>query len=164
MDGIPRLPGVTHAIDFSPAFAIHNEQLRIPRMPVNGSGNARIDLMHQCIEAARRAAAVRPHVDPSAQTTRGGLERYVLPTNHRLPMAAPFVEELGAALFLHRIVSDRGRGPGLGRHRVVPPDPFARRGREWISCAEPWHRTSLLPGRRGICSPCSFLRNVVPCW
>src|SRR5207253_2476817 len=92
MDGIPRLPVVTNAIDFGPAFAIHNEQLRVPRMPVNGGGHPRIDLMHQCIEAARRAAAVRPHVDPTAQTARGGLERYVLRTNHRLPMAAPFVD------------------------------------------------------------------------
>src|SRR5205814_2805309 len=43
MDRVPRLPLVTHAVDFGPAAALHHEEDRIPRVPMNGRHNSGID-------------------------------------------------------------------------------------------------------------------------
>ena len=79
-------------------------------------GRARVDLVHQRIQAARRPVAVPSHVDAGAQPARGGDERNILFANDRLAVLAPFVDEFGAALLLDVIV----RGDGMGFCAQMP--------------------------------------------
>src|SRR5207253_2710644 len=114
MDRIPGLPLVALAVGLGPARALDDEELCVPRMPVDGGQRAGIDLVHERIEAARGRVAVPAHVDAGAHAPRGGLEHHVFLADHRAAVLAPLLDELRPPLLLDVVVRDRGRG--LGRH------------------------------------------------
>src|SRR5258708_5048700 len=125
MDRIPGLPVVAHAVDFGPAAAFDHERNRVPRMPVNRRSRPGVDLVRERVQAARRAITVPAHVHAAAHAAGGRPEHHVLPADHALAVLAPLLEELGAPLLLHVVVS--GGSGGLGRHR--PADLGGRAGR-----------------------------------
>src|SRR5204863_9708087 len=111
---------VALAVDLGPARALDDKELRVPRMSVDGGRLARVDLVHQRIEAAGRRVAVPAHVDAGAHAARGGLQRHVFLADDAAAVLAPFLDELGAALLLDVVMRDR-RG-GLSRHfRYMEP-------------------------------------------
>src|SRR3982751_4926440 len=87
-------------------------------MAVDGGGDARVDLVHERVQATGGRIAVRAHVDAAAQPARGPLEDHVFLANHRAPVLAPLLDELLPALLLDVVVRDRGRR--LGRHWMFP--------------------------------------------
>src|SRR5258708_13315895 len=125
MDRIPGLPVVAHAVDFGPAAALDQERNRVPRMPVKRRGGRGVGVVGGRARAARRAITVPAHVHAAAHAAGGRPEHHVLPADHALAVLAPLLEELGAPLLLHVVVS--GGSGGLGRHR--PADLGGRAGR-----------------------------------
>ena len=98
------------AVDLGPAVSGHHQHHGVPRMPVDGRGDAGVDLVRQGVHRAGRAVAVGADVHTDAGPPLGLDHLYVLEGDHGLLVAAPLLDEVGPSLLLHVVVRDLGRG------------------------------------------------------
>ena len=112
VDRVPGLPVVAHAVDLGPARALDDEEDRVPRMAMDGGDHAGIDLVHQRVEAARRASRRPSPCRRRCACRARSAQRHVFLADHAAAVLAPLLDELGAALLLDVVVRDGGRGFG----------------------------------------------------
>jgi len=114
MHRVARAPLDPLPVDLGPAPSCDDEHHGVPGVPVHRRDDAGVDLVREGVHRAGRSVAVRTDVHPGAGPA-GGLQHHrVLERHHGLLVAAPLLDEIGAALLLHVVVRDL-RG-GAGRH------------------------------------------------
>jgi hypothetical protein len=99
-------------VDFGPALAGHDEHHRVPGVPVHRAGDARVDLVDVGVHRAGGPPAVRADVQARAQPAARLVHLDVLERDDGTMVVPPVLDELRAALLLHVVVGDLGRGLG----------------------------------------------------